>query len=570
MRNISIAVALTIGFSVCVGDAAASAPSGAPPAVSVNLGPDPVDGMAAAYLSARFAADHHDYSKAAELFAKCLEKDGKNPLLLSSAFFYAIAAGQIETGADYAQRLLAVSSGQRIANLTIATVAMKRGDFKAAREVIAKSHRDGVVAFPVNIFEAWIAAGAGDRKSAQGILEGLKKQSAVEAVVLFNEAAMAEYFDDAAQADVLYRKLLQQSSEVSPRLAEAYGRFLERSGKNSQALAFYGRILADPALSSIAATGKARIAQGQKPAALVSSAQDGAAEALLGVATSLSDENGADISIAFLHLAKHLRPDFELADLLMADRYEVIGDYDAAIAIYDKIPPQSPYYRVSALQNSSDKNLSKREDGALKDLETVVGRFPDDASVWTVYGDVLGRLKKYAEAVKAYDRAAALVGTPTKKDWALYFARANAAQNAGDWESAERDLTLALKLNPNEPQILNFLGYTWVDQNRNLRQGVSMLEKANRLAPNDGYITDSVGWAYYRLGRYADAAEMLERAVLLTPQDPTINDHLGDVYWKLGRKLDAEFQWNHALAFGPADEDKAKIAKKLQAIPAGE
>ena len=132
------------------------------------------------------------------------------------------------------------------------------------------------------------------------------------------------------------------------------------------------------------------------------------------------------------------------------------------------------------------------------------------------------------------------------------------------WKAAEGDLQQALKLSPDEPQVLNYLGYSWVDQRRNISQAVAMLEKASALAPGDGYIIDSVGWAYYRLGRYAEAAKTLERAVLIVPGDPTINDHLGDAYWKVGRKLDARFQWSHALAFGAEGGDKKKIEKKLE------
>ena len=149
-------------------------------------------------------------------------------------------------------------------------------------------------------------------------------------------------------------------------------------------------------------------------------------------------------------------------------------------------------------------------------------------------------------------------------DWPLYFARAVAEQGTQNWSAAEVDLKTALALSPNEPTLLNYLGYTWVDQNRNIPEALAMLEKARALKPTDGYIADSVGWAYYKLGRFADAAKALQTAVELVPGDPTINDHLGDAYWRVGRKLDAQFQWNHALAFGPADADKAVIEKKLK------
>ena len=157
-----------------------------------------------------------------------------------------------------------------------------------------------------------------------------------------------------------------------------------------------------------------------------------------------------------------------------------------------------------------------------------------------------------------------LLNPVTSKDWPLYYARGVSEERAHRWNEAERDLQQALKLSPEQPEILNYLGYSWVDQGRNLPQAVAMLEKARALSPMDGYIVDSVGWAYYRLGRYADAAKTLEEAVLLVPGDPTINEHLGDAYWRVGRKLDAHFQWSHAIAFGADETQKAEIEKKLQ------
>jgi tetratricopeptide (TPR) repeat protein len=188
----------------------------------------------------------------------------------------------------------------------------------------------------------------------------------------------------------------------------------------------------------------------------------------------------------------------------------------------------------------------------------------DDITAWTALGDAYRSTEKYAQAAQAYDRAVKLLNPVTKKDWPLFYARGVAEERSHNWPAAQQDLEEALKLSPDQPQVLNYLGYSWVDQGRNLSQAVAMLERARALSPNDGYIVDSVGWAYYRLGRYQDAAKTLEAAVLLVPGDPTINEHLGDAYWKIGRKLDAHFQWSHALAFGPDEKQKAELEKKLQ------
>lgn len=536
--------------------------------VSASAAPPPAPATAE-FLSARFAAEHHDLSKAADLFAAALDKDRGNPQLLSSAFFYAVAAGRVDTGVDYAKRLIAENPNQRVAYLCLAAAAMKRHDYRAARDQIARSRQDIVATYTVRLIDAWAAAGDGDRGAAQTILTELRHQSGTEAVATFNLALMADYFGDIASADTLYRGLMQGNA-TSPRLIEAYGRFLERAGKPDAARALYEANKADASIMPIATAGLARLALGRKPAPIVATPEDGAAEAFLGIATTIGDETGADVSVVFLQLAKYLRPDFELADLMIADRFELVGNYDGAIAIYARMSQTSPYWRISALQSATDKLMAKRDAEAIADLQALVARFPDDINVWMMLGDANRQVKAYGAAITAYTKAIALVGKPEKKNWSLYFARATAAQSAGDWNGAEADLKLALELNPEEPQILNFLGYSWVDQKENLSKAVAMLEKANRLAPNDGYITDSVGWAYYRLGRYRDAVDKLEQAALLVPGDATINDHLGDAYWAAGRKREAGFQWNHALAFGPEADEKAKIEKKLHDIPADE
>jgi Flp pilus assembly protein TadD len=205
-----------------------------------------------------------------------------------------------------------------------------------------------------------------------------------------------------------------------------------------------------------------------------------------------------------------------------------------------------------------------KSDLAAEHLKALTVANPQDVEAWTALGDTYRSTSKFPEAADAYNHAVDLLGNDKPSNWPLFFARAVSEEGSKNWSAAEMDLKRALRLAPNEPTLLNYLGYSWVDQNRNIPEALAMLEKAHTLKPTDGYIADSVGWAYYKLGRYADAAKALERAVELVPGDPTINDHLGDAYWRVGRKMEAQFQWSHALAFGPSDADKAVIEKKLK------
>jgi tetratricopeptide (TPR) repeat protein len=238
--------------------------------------------------------------------------------------------------------------------------------------------------------------------------------------------------------------------------------------------------------------------------------------------------------------------------------------YDDAIEAYRHIEQNTPYWRLAAVQIAIDEARMEKSDKAIDDLKKLTAETPTDTEGWTALGDAYRSGEHWDEAASAYDRAISLTGTPEKKDWPLFYAHAISEERSHHWDAAEKDLQFALKLSPDEPQVLNYLGYSWVDQGKNIPQALGMLEKARQLKPFDGYIVDSVGWAYFKLGRYDDAAKTLEDAILLVPGDPTINDHLGDAFWRVGKKLDARFQWSHALAFGPDADEKTSLEKKLK------
>jgi tetratricopeptide (TPR) repeat protein len=317
-------------------------------------------------------------------------------------------------------------------------------------------------------------------------------------------------------------------------------------------------------LATVTRPGLARIAAGQKPDGLIRTPADGAAEALFGIAASLTDAQSADVSILYLRMALYLRSDLGLANVLLADRFESLRKFDSAIAIYHSIEPSSPYFRMAQVQAALDEQRLGKNDDAIADLKKLVAAEPNDSEGWIALGDTYRASEKYAEAVEAYNHAEKTIAHPSRRDWPMFYARAMAKEKLKQLDESEADIQVALKLSPEQPELLNYLGYSWVDRGRNIPQALTMLEKARSLRPYDGYIVDSVGWAYYQLGRYDDAAKTLEAAVLLVPGDPTINDHLGDAFWRAGRRIEARFQWNHAITFSDSADDKTAIEHKLK------
>jgi Flp pilus assembly protein TadD len=515
------------------------------------------------YLAGRVAASEHEMPEAARLFRDTLALDPKDPDLLARAMLYSAEAGDIDGAAKVAAQVVATAPDDRIGRLALAIAAIKRRDFADARTEIAKSAKGAFTALTLSLLDAWAAEGAGDTDAALTALKNITTEGGTAPLQAYHQALILDVAGRTADADAAYRQALTLTPD-SPRMIDAYGRFLERSGRTADARAFYAKYAANAALGPVLDAANARLTSGKMPERLVANAVDGAAESLFGIAASLSDDASTDVAILYLRMALYLEPNFDLAKIILADRFESLRKFGIAIEAYQSLGKDSPYWFEAQVQIAIDENRLNQNDKAIADLTALTRQRPQDLTVWTALGDAYRSSEKYQQAADAYDHAVKLVTTVTAKDWPLYYARGVAEERAHNWGAAEQDLQQALKLSPNQAEVLNYLGYSWVDQGRNLPSAVAMLEKARALSPNDGYIVDSVGWAYYRLGRYQDAAKTLEQAVLLAPGDATVNEHLGDAYWKIGRKLDAHFQWSHALAFGPDDKQKLELEKKLQ------
>jgi tetratricopeptide (TPR) repeat protein len=515
------------------------------------------------YLSARFAAGQHDLPQAAHYYATALTNDPVNPSLLALSFFYSTTSGDFDAAAKYANSVVATTPDDRAARLALAVIGFKRRDYADVRHQLSVSAKGPFTILTLSLFDAWAAAAQHDVTGMDKDLVALGEQKGAESMTAFHTALLQDYLGNNGAAETAYKKALG-SNAPTPRVLEAYGRFLERTGHSDRAAELYRSHAGDGGLATVTRPGLARIAAAQKPESLIRTPADGAAEALFGIAASLTDAQSADVSILYLRMALYLRPDLGLGHVLLADRFETLRKFDDAIAVYHAIPADSPYFRIAEIQGALDEQRLGKNEAAITDLKKLVAADPTDSESWIALGDTYRTTDKFAESVDAYDHAEKAIATPSKRDWPMFYARAMAKEKLHRLDQSEADIQTALKLSPDQPELLNYLGYSWVDRGRNIPEALTMLEKARSLRPYDGYVVDSVGWAYYQLGRYDDAAKTLEAAVLLVPGDPTINDHLGDALWKAGRHIDARFQWNHALTFSDSDTDKVSIEKKLK------
>jgi tetratricopeptide (TPR) repeat protein len=285
---------------------------------------------------------------------------------------------------------------------------------------------------------------------------------------------------------------------------------------------------------------------------------------LYGLGAALARQGGEDLGLIYLQFALYLTPQHPLALLSLADLFETLKKPELAIEVYERVPESSPLKRNAEIQLGLNLDQLDRTDEAREHLEALVKDDPEDLDAVIALGNVLRGRKQFEEAAKVYTQGIDSLEKPERRNWMIYYFRGICYERSKDWPKAEADFKKALELYPDQPHVLNYLGYSWVDQGVNLEQGIEMIRRAVQLRPDDGYIVDSLGWAHYRLGRFEEAVDELERAIELKPDDPVINDHLGDAYWMVGRKLEALFQWSHARDLKPEPDDLVKIEAKLK------
>ncbi|MGH7248329.1 MAG: tetratricopeptide repeat protein, partial [Pseudomonadota bacterium] len=365
-----------------------------------------------------------------------------------------------------------------------------------------------------------------------------------------------DYLGDVDGASEAYKKIIGGSERLNWRTTDVAGRFLERHGRAAEAKALYERFLKENGDNGdLVRPGLARIEAGQSPPASVASLKDGLAEALFDLASVLNQRDTQDLALIYARLTLELAPKYVLAQLLISEIAEAEQRLPEALAVYRAIDPSSPFGWSARLRAAEILDELDRTDEAVAQLKQMAAERASSAQPLIELGDIMRGRNLFPDAVTAYDGAVARTEPAEAHNWSLFYSRGIALERSGDWPRAEADFERALQLQKDQPLVLNYLGYSWVEKRQHLDKALKMIERAVELRPNDGYIVDSLGWAHFQLGDYSSAVEYLEKALELVPEDPTINDHLGDAYWKTGRLIEARYQWRQALQFKPDKED---------------
>jgi tetratricopeptide (TPR) repeat protein len=517
------------------------------------------------YLAGRFAANDRDADSAALFFDKALKFDPSNPELLERAIMSEVAQGDLDGAAEHAEALVQNAPTARIPHLVIGVRAMRDGAFAKARQEFEKVSGNAAAEIGARLGLAYAHFSEGNFAKASDVIEKMSASDGVRAFARYHLAVMEDLSGRKAEALAHFEEANRLSDGDSLRILQAYAAHLARAGQMPKAKQVYRDFLKKAPSNPIVKAALARLDAGIVPERVITSSKQGLAETLYGIASSLSDERSIEIPVFYLQLALALEPGHDLALSLFGDRLEAAERLDDAIAVYQRIPASSSLYLNARQQIAQNLQKQKKPDEALTVLRSTLKGTADDVEIHASIGDVLRSQEEYADAAEAYTRAIKLIGKPEDRHWTLYYTRGISYERAKRWADAERDLKFALTLKPDQPLVMNYLAYTWVEQNVNMPQALAMLKKAVELRPDDGFIIDSLGWAYYRMGDFRTAIEYLEKAVLLEPGEATINDHLGDAYWRIGRRLEAKYQWQHALTLGPEKADEPKIRRKIEA-----
>lgn len=527
-----------------------------------------VQSFAGAYLAGRNAERQSDFLSAVEFYRQAVELDQENNLPIQRLFLSEIIVGNVESALAVADQISDVEGLDNVIDLTKAVEAVRSKKYKAAITLADAGLQSDLDKLIASVVVAWSQFGAGDVDTA---LEGLAALEGPQWYQHFttlssaymnvldgrNEAAIAAF-----KATLADREGGAAARDSYVRALEAYLRFAARIG-DKESLADAETLINEIAPNSpILVHVLSKIKASEAVKNLITSPQDAVAELFYGVAMAINQPGSEPFVSRFLSFAAHLRPASDIIRFEQAGTFERLGLEEQAVQKWEAIEEDAPLWRLSQGRLALALEALERNNEAKERLQRSIALDVQDIGPYLLLGRLHARQKDYQSAATVYEDAL-LKGVEGSRLWTLYFQRGIAYERLKEWPLAEESFRESLRLSPNQPQVMNYLGYSMIDMDINLKEGLDLVKKAVELAPEDGAIADSLGWAYFKLGRFEEAVTELERAIQIQPGDPVINDHLGDAYWMVGRQNEGRYQWTIALDMDPTPEDREKIKTKI-------
>ena len=551
---------LLLPLSACAGERA----SGAAPAVTTAEAVPDEPNPAGAYLVGLYALQTGDFAAAASNLTTALAADPGNVELRRQIFLLHLGAGDDAAAGQAAHDLARLDHGADEAQLFLGLGRARANDWAGARKRFAQVGGRGLVALPLPVLNAWATFASGNKDAALALLATPGSSQGIEVLKTYHRAVMLGLVGRREEAITILRDQADDRASAPLRVVQTLAQLYVDTGNRPAATQLIDDALAgnedDPQLDWL----QAAIRRGDDKLSPIQGPKAGMADALIGVAEALNDQQAGAQALLLARAAAFIDPDLSDTKLILGRVLIGQGNPGEAVRVLSAVQPGQPQSWSAQLLEAAALVDADQHDEATALLKGMVEARPRRTDALVTLADLYRRDERFALAEAAYTDALARRPIPTHDDWRLYYARGIVLERLKRWPAAEKSLLEALKLQPDQPMVLNYLGYSWVDRGRNLGQAEAMLRKAVELRPDDGYIVDSLGWAYYRLGDFRPAVTQLERAAELEPGDPVVNDHLGDAYWRAGRRREARFQWERALVFKPEPDVAQAIHGKLE------
>lgn len=513
--------------------------------------------LAGNYLAGRFAQRQQDWDSAQKYMNEVMSFDKDNDVLRQRAFLLTLGAGEYDRAKALAKEVASDADGAELADIYLACDALARNDYQGAIDYVSKLPDDGFGQYTKPLLTAWSLVGEGKKADALKLLQ--KDSDPSDPTYNIHAGLMEELTGDEKAAGVHYKAAMD--SGLTMHTAIIVANYYLRNGQPDTAKTIYdslGKLYAfNPFTSALTEKGASA-----KPN--ITRAADGAGIALFDLATLLFERRAYDSAQIYGSMVLLLSPKSPFAEMMMGDIAALNDQQDKAIEDYNSIAQDSPLYWLSRTRVAEVYESENDLDQAVN-LLTQLSQIKETREQALVsLGDLYRRHDKYQEAFNAYDAALASVDKITEEQWPIVYARGMALERLHNWQMAEKDLLTALRFQPDNPMILNFIGYSWADKGVHLDQALDFIRRAVAQRPDDGYILDSYGWALYRTGNYKEAVNWMEKATSIIPDDSTMLDHLGDAYWEVGRQNEARFKWKRAHELSKDATFRAAIEHKLQ------
>ena len=515
------------------------------------------------YLAGRHALSTKDFDAASTYLSRAIEDDLENPELLNGLISVQVSLGDIGAAKISSDNLDLLGVQTQLSNMVKIAIQLRNRDFDNAKQQI--ENEQGINPLLDKIVTGWAFADEGNFENAETIFDEIGKGSSLAQFSQMQKASMLAAYGRYESALNTIDNLEKNSNRISIDARALKVQLLLKLDNKVEATEYFSKIFGD-GVNSDAANLRMQVEDHPNAYSIEESLslEAGIAYAFYAIADILKDDADPNTALLYVRLAQYLNENSQKAILLAADLLEQMGQYDLAVKEYAKISPSSSYFLSSELGRVGALRDGGKTEAALEVLYYLSREFSDIGIVHNSLGDFLRREERYSEAKIAYDRAVDIYRENNNVSWVVLYARGITHERLQEWDKAESDFRNALTINPDQANVLNYLGYSLIDRGEKLDEAMTMIEKAVSLQPESGYIVDSLAWGLFKLGQYETAIPHMEKAAELMPVDPIVTDHLGDLYWAVGRQLEAKFQWRRALSFDPELKDATRIREKLR------